>query len=114
MKQSALDEFARSSLLCLLMFTGCRSDAVEVNGPQFMKTFDERKPGDKCVFREDSGGFYHLELYRMGKTESLFRKAGTIKTRKEYLAQEQAARLKRQSAEDATANPSPAKPFEIK
>jgi hypothetical protein len=98
--------FAKYSLLpAFLVLMGCRSDGVEATGPDFIKTFEKRKPDEKYVFREDLSGFYYLDCYRMGKTESVFQKIGSLRTSTNNLSIEQVVKLKEKATKGEWAMP---------
>src|SRR6266568_7215902 len=82
-----------------LVLVGCRSDRVDVSGPEFMRAFQQRKADEKCLFREDSSGYFYLDCYRMGKTESVFRKICTFRTSTNNLTADQVLLLKQKAVE---------------
>jgi hypothetical protein len=92
-------------MLPILVLMGCRSDTVKVSGPEFMTAFEKRRPDKKCLFREDSSGYFYLDCYRMGKTESVFKKIGTLRTSTNNLTADQALLLKQKGVEGEWAKP---------
>ncbi len=70
-----------------------------------MQAFETRKPNEKCLFREDASGFYYLDCYRMGNTESVFKKVVTLRTATNNLTAEQVGLLKEKAVEGEWAKP---------
>ena len=92
-------------LLPILVLTGCGSDRVDVSGPEFMRAFERRKPEEKRLFREDSSGYFYLDCYRMGKTESVSKKICTLRTSTNDLTADQVLLLKQKAVEGEWAKP---------
>ena len=92
-------------MLSLVVIMGCRTDVVEVSGPKFISAFEKRKPNEEYRFREDTSGFYYLDCYRMGKTESVFKKVGSLRTSTNNLTADQVLTLKQKAVPGEWAKP---------
>ena len=90
-----LKRFAwRVVLVSTLATMGCRQEVVEVNAAEFLRVFENRKPNEEYLFREDRSAFCYLECNRMGNTVSVFRKVVTLRTRIAELTADQAQMLR--------------------
>jgi hypothetical protein len=78
---------------------------MDVSGPDFVSALGKRKPEEKILFREDRSGHYCLDCYRMEKTQSAFKKIGSLRTATNNITADEAALLRRQASEEAWARP---------